>query len=116
MPTARILDGLRAQGWEGVSVEEQRFHVEARRGFQKHLVRLRLVEQTHQVAEWKVELIVLNPHDDGCAYQLHAGIFPRPCSNGLVVSETRFDAIRFRHAGLNPERVIQSSSFREWPD
>jgi hypothetical protein len=53
--------------------------------------------------------VLLNSHDRGCAYQLHAGIFRRICSNGLVLSEGSFEAIRFRHTGLVEDEVIQAS-------
>ena len=61
------------------------------------------------VAEWNVELVLLNSHDRGCAYQLHAGIFRRICSNGLVISEGSFEAIRFRHSKLDTDEVVQAS-------
>ncbi len=38
-PTARIVSGLGEHDWVPVDVEEQRIHVEARRGFQKHMIR-----------------------------------------------------------------------------
>jgi hypothetical protein len=60
--------------------------------------------------EWNVELVLLNSHDRGCAYQLHAGIFRRICSNGLVMSDGGFSAIRFRHSGLESDEVVQASS------
>ena len=53
--------------------------------------------------------MLVNSHDAGCAYQLHAGIYRRICSNGLVLSEGSFTAIRFRHAGLEPDEVVQAS-------
>lgn len=111
VPTARIVDGLRAEGWVPVSVEEQRIRIENRRGFQRHLLRLRLSDQMATLDEWNVELVLVNSHDGGCAYQLHAGIFRRICSNGLVLSDSRFEAIRFRHAGLDPDQVV-GASFR----
>ena len=86
VPTVEILAGLRDLNWVPVDVEEQRIRREARRGFQKHLVRLRLAAQMETLDEWNVELVVVNSHDAGCAYQLHAGIFRRICSNGLVTS------------------------------
>lgn len=93
-----------------MSVEEQRIRVTGPQGLpEARLIHLRLAEQMRQVAEWNVELVLVNSHDGGCAYQLHAGIFRRLCSNGLVISDTRFEAIRFRHAGVNPDEVIQSS-------
>ena len=109
VPTARIVDGLGEHGWVPVVVEEQRSRTEARRGYQKHLLRFRRAEQMQTLDEWNVELVLLNSHDKGCAYQLHAGIFRRICSNGLVLSELSFEAIRFRHAGLLADEVVQAS-------
>src|SRR5271170_1463565 len=110
VPTARIVDGLREQDWVPVDVEEQRIRKEARRGFQKHMIRFRRAEQMQTLDEWNVELVLLNSHDRGCAYQLHAGIFRRICSNGLVMSDGGFSAIRFRHSGLESDEVVQASS------
>ena len=109
VPTAEILTGLRDLNWVPVEVEEQRIRQEARRGFQKHLIRLRLAEQMETLDEWNVELVVVNSHDAGCAYQLHAGIYRRICSNGLVVSDQVFTALRFRHSGLLTGEVVQAS-------
>jgi hypothetical protein len=90
-------------------VEEQRIRTEARRGYQKHLIRFRRAEQMETLDEWNVELVLLNSHDTGCAYQLHAGIYRRICANGLVLSQDSFEAIRFRHAGLHGDEVVQAS-------
>ncbi|MEI6075995.1 MAG: DUF932 domain-containing protein [Verrucomicrobiota bacterium] len=109
VPTARIVDGLRAQDWVPVAVEEQRIRNESRRGFQKHLLRFRRAEQMAKLDEWNVELVLLNSHDRGCAYQLHAGIYRRVCSNGLVMSEGSFEAIRFRHSKLETDEVVRAS-------
>ena len=109
VPTARIVEGLRKLDWVPVDVEEQRIRNESRRGFQKHLLRFRRAEQMETLDEWNVELVLMNSHDAGCAYQLHAGIHRRLCSNGLVISETAFEALRFRHAGLEPEEVVRAS-------
>ena len=109
VPTARIVSGLRELDWVPVAVEEQRIRNEARRGFQKHLLRFRRAEQMETLDEWNVELVLVNSHDAGCAYQLHAGIYRRICSNGLVLSEGSWAALRFRHAGLEPEEVVQAS-------
>jgi len=56
-----------------------------------------------------VELVLVNSHDAGCAYQLHAGIFRRICANGLVMSEGSFSALRFRHSGLEGDEVVRAS-------
>ena len=109
VPTATIVGGLAEGGWVPVGVEEQRIRTEARRGFQKHLLRFRLREQMATLDEWNVDLVLITSHDAGCAYPLHAGIFRRICSNGLVVSEGSFSALRFRHAGLEAEEVVRAS-------
>ena len=109
VPTAELVSGLREHDWVPVEVEEQRIRNEARRGFQKHLIRFRRSEQMATLDEWNVELVLLNSHGRGCAYQLHAGIYRRICSNGLVLSEGSFQAIRFRHAGLLQDEVVQAS-------
>jgi len=109
VPTARIITGLRALDWVPVKVEEQRIRLETRRGFQKHQLRFRRAEQMETLDEWNIELVLLNSHDAGCAYQLHAGIYRRICSNGLVLSEGSFEAIRFRHSGLESDAVVGAS-------
>jgi hypothetical protein len=103
------VEGLRAKSWVPVSVEEQRIRVENRRGFQRHLVRFRLADQMASLDEWNVELVLVNSHDGGSTYQLHAGIYRRICSNGLVLSDSRFEAIRLRHSGFHPEEAVASS-------
>ncbi|MCX6930283.1 MAG: DUF932 domain-containing protein [Verrucomicrobia bacterium] len=109
VPTARIISGLKALDWVPVDVEEQRIRLETRRGFQKHQLRFRRAEQMETLDEWNVELVLLNSHDAGCAYQLHAGIYRRICSNGLVLSEGSFEALRFRHSGLEVDEVVGAS-------
>jgi len=109
VPTARIVAGLRNENWLPVDVEEQRIRTETRRGFQKHLIRFRRADQMETLDEWNVELVLINSHDAGCAYQLHGGIYRRICSNGLVMSDGSFSALRFRHSGLNPDEVVRAS-------
>ena len=111
LPTARIVSRLRELDWVPGAVEEERIRSEARprRGVQKHLLRFRRAEQMETLDEWNVELILVNSHDAGCAYQLHAGLDRRICSNGLVISDGQFETIRFRHAGLEAEEVVRAS-------
>lgn len=109
VPTTEIITGLREKQWLPVHVEQQRVRTEARRGFQKHLIRFRRAEQMHTLDEWNEELVLTNSHDAGCAYLMRVGVYRRLCSNGLVVSDDSFEAIRFRHAGLKAEEVVAAS-------
>ena len=44
LPTSSILNGMRENGWVPVRAQEQGIRTEARRGFQKHVVRFARVE------------------------------------------------------------------------
>jgi hypothetical protein len=39
LPTSSILNGMRENGWVPVRAQEQSIRTEARRGFQKHIMR-----------------------------------------------------------------------------
>jgi hypothetical protein len=91
VPTSEILQALGERGWVPVNVEQQRVRLEARFGFQKHLIRFRRAEQMQSLDEWNAELILTNSHDALCAYVLRVGIFRRICSNGLVISSDAYD-------------------------
>ena len=109
VPTAEIVAGLREKHWVPVSAEQQRVRAAKRLGFQKHVIRFRREEQLRSLDEWNEELVLTNSHDAGCAYIMRIGIFRRVCSNGLVVSDETFEAIRFRHANLRAEEVVEAS-------
>jgi len=109
VPTTEIIAGLRGKDWLPVHVEQQRVRTATRIGFQKHLIRFRRSEQMQTLDEWNAELVLTNSHDAGCAYLMQVGIYRRLCSNGLVVSDDTFEAIRFRHAGLKADEVVQAS-------
>ena len=111
VPTTEIVAGLREKDWVPVDAEQQRARSALRFGFQKHLIRFRRAEQMQTLDEWNAELVLTNSHDAGCAYILQVGIFRRLCSNGLVVSDQEFEAIRFRHSHLKTEEVV-AASFR----
>jgi hypothetical protein len=109
VPTTEIVAGLREKDWLPVVVEEQRVRLTARLGFQKHLLRFRRAKEMQTLDEWNAELVLTNSHDAGCAYVLRVGIYRRLCSNGLVVSGNAFEAIRFRHEGLDVAKVVEAS-------
>ena len=109
VPTTEVVAGLREKNWLPVNVEQQRVRTATRFGFQKHVIRFRRAEQMHTLDEWNEELVLTNSHDAGCAYLMRVGIYRRLCSNGLVVSDETFEAIRFRHAGLKSAEVVEAS-------
>jgi hypothetical protein len=79
---------MQENGWLPVRAEQQSVRTEARRGFQKHLIRFARAEH---LGSWeknpvRPEVVLLNSHDKSSAYQLHCGLFRLVCTNGMVVS------------------------------
>src|SRR5258708_9090994 len=111
LPTSSILKGMRDNGWVPVRAEQQSVRTEARRGFQRHLIRFARVEHldTWQKNQVRPEVVLLNSHDKSSAYQLHCGLFRLVCSNGLVVADATFQRISMKHSGFNPDSVIEAS-------
>lgn len=107
--TASAVEALRERGWIPVEAEEQRVRSALHVGFQKHVIWFRLQSQIDSLDEWNIELVLCNSFDASCAYVIKVGVYRRLCSNGLVVSESGFEAIRFRHAGLEASEVVDAS-------
>ena len=111
LPTSSILIGMRENGWLPVRAEQQSVRTEARRGFQKHLIRFARADHLDSWEKNQVrpEVVLLNSHDKSSAYQLHCGLFRLVCSNGMVISDATFQRISIRHSGFNPDSVIEAS-------
>ena len=50
-------------------------------------------------------IILLNSHDGTSTFQFRIGFYRAVCSNGLVVAEKEFEAIRIRHIGYTFDRL-----------
>lgn len=110
-PTDTVVEALRDSGWAPVIAQEQRARAEERFGFQKHLIRFHRREELGRAVlhDSRLELVLMNSHDGGCAFRLFAGVFRLVCSNGLVVSEASFGAISIRHTHRTVEQVVDAS-------
>jgi hypothetical protein len=111
LPTSSILNGMRENGWVPVRAQEPSIRTEARRGFQKHVVRFARLQhlQTWEKNQVRAEVVLVNSHDKSSAYQLHCGLFRLVCTNGMVVSDGAFQRISIKHSGFNPDSVIEAS-------
>ncbi len=109
LPTSQIIGRMRQEGWAPVNAEQQRVRVEHRRGFQKHLVRFQRRETIARVGEYAAEICLVNSHDGGSAYQIHAALFRFVCANGLMVSDGACEHIAIRHSGHEADEVIEAS-------
>jgi hypothetical protein len=109
LPTARIVEEMRANGWAPVDAQEQRVRLEDRRGFQKHLIRFQRRDIVAKVGEYAPEIALLNSHDRSSAYQIHVALFRFVCGNGLMVSDSTFSHVSIRHSGYETTEVLQAS-------
>lgn len=107
IPTIKVLDGLRAEGFQPFEVRQTKVKDQGRREHTKHLVRLRHPDAVATKSEWP-EIILLNSHDGTSSYQLLAGYFRFVCSNGLIAGDVCND-VRVRHTGNVVDNVIEGS-------
>ena len=110
-PTDTVVEALRDSGWAPVIAQEQSSRSEERFGFQKHLIRFHRREELGRAVlhDSRLELLLMNSHDGGCAFRLFAGVFRLICSNGLVVSDAAFGAISIRHSHHTVSQVVDAS-------
>lgn len=107
IPTSEILTGLAREGFRPYSVMQGGSREEEKRGFTKHLLRLRHDSQPLQVGGTHNEIVLLNSHDGTSSYRLMAGVFRLICGNGMVVAQNLIDDIRIPHKGNIEGQVIE---------
>lgn len=111
IPTIQVLEAIRGEGWFPVQAREQRVRLDDKRGFTRHIVRLRRPGTTlENVGDVIPEIVLLNSHDGSSAYQMHAGLFRLACANGLIVADSTFAKISIRHQGDVVGRVIEGAA------
>lgn len=106
IPTARILDALRKEGFQPFMVAQTRVRDETRRDFAKHMVRLRHASQIN--ASEANEIILVNSHDGSSAYQMLAGMLVFACANGMVCGDVQSD-VRVPHKGNVVDNVVSGA-------
>jgi Domain of unknown function (DUF932) len=102
IPTIQIVEALRREGWMPVSASESRVRDDSKKGFAKHLLRFRHLDdiaRTLNVKDNFSEIVLLNSHDGTSSYQLHAGVFRLVCSNGMIVADNVLEKQCVRHSG-----------------
>jgi hypothetical protein len=99
IPTIDVVNSLLAEGWNITRAKQQRVMLPEKTGFTRHIVRFRRVCGPLSVGDVFPEIVLLNSHDRGSAYQMHAGLYRLVCSNGLVVDDSTFARLSIRHTG-----------------
>jgi hypothetical protein len=106
VPTIRVVNLLRDIGWHPTSVKTANVRHTNRQGLQKHIVRF--ARQDLVLNGERVELVLGNSHDTGCAFWLWLGVFRLVCTNGMVVGDT-FGAFRHKHIGFDADVFIEGA-------
>ncbi|WP_395741067.1 DUF932 domain-containing protein [Prosthecobacter sp.] len=106
IPTSEVLAGLMREGFRPYAVMQGGSRDVEKRGFTKHLIRLRHDSQGLQVGGTHNEIVLMNSHDGTSSYRLMAGVFRLICGNGLVVAESMVEDIRIPHKGDITGQVI----------
>ncbi len=108
IPTSDVLAGLRKEGFRPYEARQGGSRDNEKRGFTKHLLRLRRDGAT-AVGDSFRELVLINSHDGTSSYQLFSGVFRIVCSNGLLVAEGYAQSIRVPHKGDIVSQVIDGA-------
>lgn len=113
IPTSKVVDGLRSEGFAPVRVQVSRVRDDGRKGFEKHMIRFRHVDSlVKSVGDVFPEIVLVNSHDGSTSYKLSAGLFRLVCSNGLVVSQGDIDEVRVKHSGNRIVDDVIEGSYR----
>lgn len=111
IPTYEAIDILRDTGWQPIAAKQCGVRKEERVGFQKHMIRFKYLTdlQTEMNREERIDLVLYNSHDRGCAFNLMASIWRKVCGNGLMVSSNLLN-FKHRHIGFNQNEFIESAN------
>jgi len=122
VPTIKVVNDLRALGYECVDATQVKARKKSTNGYQKHMLtfehpdykvdQVKEVELADGTTETQIsppeeypQLLLTNSHDGGNAFTLSAGIFRLVCSNGLVIKTEDYGSARLVHKGYSFEAV-----------
>lgn len=106
VPTLTAVDLLRDAGWFPIHAEQSTVRNSNREGYQRHLIRF--ARNGLSFAGERVDLVLSNSHDCGCAFKLIASVWRQVCGNGLMVS-SEFANFSHKHIGFSPDDFIHSA-------
>jgi len=106
VPTLTAVDLLRDAGWFPVHAEQSAVRKISRDGYQRHVIRF--AKNGLFFDGERVDLVLYNSHDCGCAFKLIASVWRQICGNGLMVA-SEFANFSHKHIGFNPENFMHSA-------
>ena len=108
IPTIDVIEEIRLHNWYPVNVNVANVRDIEKEGFQQHCVRFRHFEDLLNPKDNAVELLLFNSHDRSKAFSISAGIFRFVCANGLVISDSVFEAYKIKHLGVRDNDVANA--------
>jgi hypothetical protein len=111
IPTAAVVDGMRAEGFLPVFARQARSRDASRREHTKHMLRFRRqgASIARRVGDTFPEIVLVNSHDGTSSYHLMSGMFRLVCLNGMVVADRHGAEIKVPHKGDVVREVIEGS-------
>ncbi len=106
VPTLTAVDLLRDAGWFPIHAEQSAVRVARREGYQRHLIRFAKNGLTFDGE--RVDLVLYNSHDRGCAFKLITSVYRQICENGLMVA-SEFANFSHKHIGFKPDDFVHSA-------
>ncbi|EIS6212957.1 DUF945 domain-containing protein, partial [Escherichia coli] len=97
---------LQREGFQPFFACQTRVRDPGRRGYTKHMLRLRRAGEIN--GEHVPEIILLNSHDGTSSYQMLPGYFRFVCQNGCVCGQS-LGEVRVPHRGNVVDRVIEGA-------
>ena len=105
VPTIKVVNDLRALGYDCVDAKSVKARKKSTDGYQKHMLTFEHPKYKVEGVDSYPQLLLTNSHDGGNAFTLSAGIFRLVCSNGLVIQTEDYGSTRLIHKGYSFEAV-----------
>ncbi len=108
IPTLKVVEDMEKLGWKVVDATQVKARKLSTKGFQKHLVTFRNPDVVINGDDGDTvfpQILLTNSHDGKNAFTFTAGLFRMICSNGLVVADKEFSALKMRHMGYTFEQL-----------
>jgi len=106
--TFQMIEALRDEGFQPFFAQQINTRKEDRRGFTKHMVRLRHESWAEANADEAHDICLQNGNDGSSAWQMFSGIWRFMCCNGLYTGDT-FASIKVPHRGDAMTKVIEGA-------
>ena len=106
IPTTKVIDDMELLGWKPIEAKEVKARKKSTKGYQKHLIVFRNDDVVINGEDGDTvfpQILLTNSHDGKNAFQFQAGLYRLVCSNGLVIADTQFEAVKMRHMGYSFE-------------